>query len=127
MSRRNKAPEFNVPQPPPTADAAGSVDERALPSDLTVAFALLQEAENMPTRNPSEVRARETRLRQIRSHVFQLQQGVPRIVVDANGYAASAKRHAEVLKEQRLELMAREHPEVRELLAELAKLKAKAK
>jgi hypothetical protein len=98
----------------PTKPATGA--------ELTEALAALKEAENLPAG-----KEREDALAKARENVFTLQQGIPTASVDANGLAAASRNHAAILKEQRLEKLARQHPEVRELLAEIARLKAKAK
>jgi len=98
----------------PTKPASGA--------ELKEALAALKEAENLPAG-----KERETALAKARENVFTLQQGIPTASVDADGLAAASKNHAAILKEQRLEKLARQHPEVRELLNALAKLKATIK
>lgn len=121
---------FEVPSVPsvlsvPAVPSVPSATEpESLPHDLKASLALLQQTESLPTRNPAEEAIRAAKLNLIRAHVFRLQQGLPVIAIDPNELAKASARSAAILKAQRLELLARENPEIRELLAEVDRLRS---
>lgn len=122
---------FDVPSPPaePTSPVlAPKVEvkqqpEEELPDDLKAAIALLQETEALPERNAPEQRAKQAKLNRIRRHVFNLQQGLPAVAMEADSLVPQLANQSATIKAERLELLARQNRDVAELLEENAKLK----
>jgi uncharacterized phage infection (PIP) family protein YhgE len=126
-----------TPKPPPVVSTGGGASKEAdepLADNLRDALAQLQQVEALPERTAKEERIKQVRLAKIRKRVHQLQQGLPQISTGADQLVPSLQNQAAILKRQRLELLAREHPEVRELLEahqklteEIAKFRKKPK
>jgi len=58
----------------------------------------------------------------IRQHIFKIQQGLPKVIIDANAFHSGHANHAAILKTQRLEFIGRVEPLVKELIDENARL-----
>ena len=122
----------SIPAPleQPDDDAAPSdevADTFELATDLKAAFAQLAESERMPEATLQQQKLKHQRLLRVRRNVCVLQQGLPAVVLTADDIAVVQKKHAKIIREQRLEYLAREHPEVRTLLDSHRKLEAELK
>ncbi len=107
--------------------SAETADGYALATDLKAAFAQLAEAERMPETTLVQTKLKHQRLLRVRRNVCVLQQGLPAVVLTADDIAAAQQKHAKIIRDQRLEYLAREHPEVRALLDSHRKLEAELK
>jgi hypothetical protein len=85
---------------------------------------MLAQAEAMPERTKAEKRAKDERLTFVRRHVARLQEGLPTLPMDATMFAHAFQAQVHSLSRERLEILAREHREVAELLAERDRLHA---
>jgi hypothetical protein len=129
------APSIQPPLVAPTTGGGASKEaDEPLADNLKDALAQLQRAEALPERTAREEKIKQVRLTKVRRRVYELQQGLPQISILADELVPSLQNQAAILKRQRLELLAREHPEVRELLEahqklteEVAKLRKKQK
>jgi hypothetical protein len=88
---------------------------------LKAAFALVQMAEAMPSATPAQERLRSATLEFAKAHAARLQQ-VPEVDVNSAAYIAELGRaqvhQASLTARARLEMLAREVPEVAALLSE---------
>jgi DNA repair ATPase RecN len=118
--------------PPPQsndADRKQTLSEQTsevepLPDNLSDAFALLAKTERMPERTDAEKKAKAARLAIVRRHVGKLQEGLPTLHLDAKALGPVHHRLTTIAKRERLELLARQSHDIRELLDERDKLAA---
>jgi len=103
----------------PVADEDADPGEPgAFPEKLQDSFAMLAELEKMPERTPKEERAKRGLINPLKDHIFRLQQGLPTIHLTADDLHHSQKGQTAILRQQKLEAIARENLEVRQLLTD---------
>ena len=117
-----KPKDKDAPAAEPETRTAEPVAQPALPADLKDAIALLQRIEAERPTSPQQALDKATRLASVRAHVSRLQQGLPTLSMSPDILAKAAPMHTAALKAERLERLAREHPEVQGLLDRLAEL-----
>lgn len=111
-------PEDSAPEPEIQKATTTEVVEE-LPTTLKECIALVHQYSKLPTRTPEELRAKMAKLKPAQKRMHEIQQGLPVLEIGAHGYGESAHAHAPALKRERYAAIARQHPEVNELLAEL--------
>jgi len=101
---------------PEVAETEESPAEDSLPDDLKESFALLNKIDGLPESTSKLEREKAARRSRVCKHIARLQAGLPIIHLGADELAKSQKNHSKILKRQRIELLARENLDVRELL-----------
>jgi hypothetical protein len=113
--------------PPPTPAIDAEVEDEETPhpvtdfqepADLKESLRMLAQAEAMPERNPEEHKAKAARLVFVRKHVARLQEGLPSLPMDATMFAHVHQAQLKSLSRERLQILAQNHREVADLLAE---------
>lgn len=119
----NTPPAVPPAQPAPGAPAVATplalpqpeVKKFEPPKTLGDSLALWRKFDAM---GDKERKAHAADISALRKHINDLQNGAAHPHIDANGQAAAQKNHARILRRQRLETLARQNPDVKELLAE---------
>ena len=91
-----------------------------LPGSLRECFTLLQEAEAQPGETKADEQIKSSRLARIKKLIFALEQ-MPAAMLDSENMHRAFK-HQES-QSRKVEVLAREHPEVAEILAENERLR----
>jgi hypothetical protein len=93
-----------------------------LPESLRESFALLKGAEAQPATTQQDEQLKAARLARIKRHVFDLQQ-MPVAALDSENMHHAFRHQDAKAKAEKLKVLAREHPEVSELIAENKRLR----
>lgn len=105
-----------APSQQEVAEAVAKVSEK-FPDTFKESLVLLQSLTAEPVANEAEWDAKQPRLKALKQHVFNIQQGLPIVHASGNDEAAIYEKRRAGLQRTRLELLAREDVAVKELLA----------
>lgn len=116
-----------APKPLKTAAELAQETEEAkaetFPDNFKDSLALLQKLNAELVSTEEEWQAKQPLLNALKAHVFQVQQGLPPSPSKADDHASVWVKRNEDVKRQKLEILGRSNPEVKELLAEHDALK----
>ncbi len=114
--------------------AAAKSQDEPLPPDLKSGIEALKKAEALPHATKAQKVIRDATLARLRPHVARLQEGLPTVTPTAKELGGYHFKLVSSARRERLELLARNNPEIAELLqerdalaAEVEKLKAHKK
>lgn len=114
---------------PPDVDEIGesiAVEEKIkLPDDLAAAHKLLTEVQAESVSTPAEAKVRQGKVNQIAAQIHKLGQGAPLIVMTAQNTRDVSEAQSDHAKTLKLEVLAKLHPEVKELMDDLKAATAK--
>lgn len=113
-------PRSLVKSEPPAAVSESTVEEtdgEKFPDSFNDALKLLQNLTDEPVKSAEEHERKKPRITALKAHVFRLQQGLPVVHSSGNDDAGVYFKRRAGLERTKLELLAREHVSVKELLA----------
>jgi hypothetical protein len=111
--------------PEDSTEAGGQVNA-PLSESLRESFELLKQVEAQPASTRADEEIKAVRLSRIKAHIFQLQQ-VPTVTLNSENMRRAFRHQNAKAKVEKLKVLAREHPEVAEIIAENKKLREKLK